>query len=111
MKTNVSLTSIEINGETYVKQSEIFQKEYLPSPIQIVILNRGWIVIGNVSTVNSKTIIQKVSVIRNWGTKKGLGQLALEGMQSETVLDPCGDISVDTINVVCIMNCNQDKWK
>lgn len=102
---------IEINGEVYIKESEVKNsKEYTASPVQIVVLNRGWIVVGNVQEVGSKTIIQNASVIRNWGTKNGLGELALNGKLPETKLDSCPDITVETCNVVLVMNCEQSKW-
>ncbi len=102
---------IELNGEVYIKESEIKKLEkYEPSPVQIVVLNRGWIVVGNVQEEASKTIIQNASVIRNWGTENGLGELAMNGKFPETKLDKCPDITVETCNVVLVMNCEQSKW-
>ena len=111
MNKNVAINKISMNGETYIKESDIVvNKDYAASPIQIVVLNRGWIVIGNVKESASKTIIQNAAVIRKWGTTEGLGQLAMQGKQSKTILDACPDITVDTANVVLIMNCEQSKW-
>ncbi len=102
---------IEINGETYIKESEIKkQANCKPSPVQIAVLNRGWIVIGNVSESVNKTVIQNAAVIRKWGTTKGLGELAMKGKLPDTILDACPDITVDTANVVLLMNCEQSKW-
>jgi hypothetical protein len=100
-----------INGENYIKESSLKeQKDYIRSPVQIVVLNRGWIVVGNVKESVNKTIIQNAAVIRKWGTTKGLGELAEKGKLSDTILDKCPDITVDTANVVLTMNCNQSKW-
>lgn len=107
--TKKTMNEITINGEVYIKKSDINQ-EYKPSPIQIVVLNRGWIVVGNVKETGSKTIIQNASVIRNWGTKNGLGELAMKGKLPETKLDACPDITVETCNVVLVMNCEQKNW-
>lgn len=102
---------IELNGETYIKESEVKkQAKYKASPVQIVVLNRGWIVVGNVSESVNKTVIQNAAVIRFWGTEKGLGQIAMDGPTSKTILDKCPDITVDTANVVLLMNCEQSKW-
>ena len=102
---------IELNGETYVKESEVKkQAKYKASPVQIVVLNRGWIVVGNVSESVNKTVIQNAAVIRKWGTTKGLGELAMKGKLADTILDACPDITVDTANVVFLMNCEQSKW-
>lgn len=103
------MNELTINGESYVKKSDIIN-EYKASPIQIVVLNRGWIVVGNVEEKDGKTYIKKPSIIRNWGTKKGLGELAMNGKLPNTILDECLDITVDTANVIFVMNCNQAKW-
>ena len=102
------MKEITINNETYIKKSEI--AEYQPSPIQIVVLHRGWIVVGNVSEKDSKTFIQNASVIRRWGTNAGLGELAEKGKLPKTILDKCGDVSLKTDNVILVMNCNQENW-
>jgi len=100
---------IEINGEIYIKETAI-SGEYRPSDVQIVVLNRGWIVVGKVREKDAKTIIQDASVIRNWGTTEGLGELAEQGKLPNTVLDSCPDITVETCNIILLMNCNQTKW-
>lgn len=102
---------IEINGESYVKKSSLKNiEEYKASPIQILVLNCGWIVIGNVSESVGKTVIQNAAVIRRWGTTKGLGELASSGKLKDTIFDACPDITVNTANVVLAMNCDQSKW-
>ena len=100
---------IEINGEKYIKKSCITNFE--PSTVRIAVLNRGWIVIGRVSQKKNKTFISNASIIRKWGTTKGLGELAEFGVLNNTILDKCNDIEVETINVVLLMNCNKDSWK
>lgn len=105
------MTKIEINGETYIKESEIKDKDFKSSKVQIVILNRGWIVIGRVKEEKNKTFITNASVIRNWGTTKGLGELAYNGKLNDTILDKCPDIEVDTLNIVLLMNCDENSWK
>ncbi|MDX1941444.1 MAG: hypothetical protein SFU99_12880, partial [Saprospiraceae bacterium] len=56
-------------------------------PIRIVVLQRGWVVIGRFSQIGCECFIKNGYVIRRWGTTNGLGELALEGKQSNTVLD------------------------
>ena len=103
------MKEITINNETYIKKSEV--GEYQPSPVQIVVLNRGWVVVGNVEEKEGKTYIRNPFVIRTWGTKEGLGELAIKGKLPGTILDKCLDIAVDTANVVFTMNCDQSKWQ
>jgi len=101
---------IEIDGISYIKESSLDSKKYIASTIQIVVLNRGWIVIGKVTESASKTIIKDASVIRYWGTTNGLGELAEHGKTDKTKLDSCPDITVETCNIVLTMNCNQSNW-
>ena len=67
---------------------------------EIVILQRGWIVVGDVEQHGNYFIISDASVIHRWGTDKGLGQLALAGPTKDTILDPCGTVRVHELAVV-----------
>lgn len=67
---------------------------------QIVVLQRGWIVVGDVTQTGSTVIINNASVIRRWGTTNGLGQLALAGATKETILDPCGVVKAHELAIV-----------
>jgi hypothetical protein len=67
---------------------------------QIVILQRGWIVVGDVTREGNDVVVSNSSVIRRWGTKNGIGQLALAGPTSETILDPLGRIESHELAVV-----------
>lgn len=71
---------------------------------QIVILQRGWIVVGDVEQVGTKVTITDASVIRRWGTTNGLGQLALAGPTKETILDACGTVRAHELAVVATMD-------
>ncbi len=68
--------------------------------VSIVVLQRGWVVIGHLSIEGDDVTITGASVIRRWGTTRGLGQIALEGIQPETVLDPCGTVRAHRLAVV-----------
>lgn len=102
------MKEITINNEIYIKKTDI---KYQPSPIQIVVLKRGWVVVGNVEQKVKKTYIRNASIIRRWGTTNGLGELAMNGKLEETVLDKCLDIVSHNENVIFMMNCNQSKWE
>ena len=57
-------------------------------------LERGWCLIGEVSPCDydaSRVIVNNAGVLRRWGTTKGLGQLAREGIQPNTQVDWEGD--------------------
>ncbi len=76
---------------------------------QIVVLQRGWVVVGDVSEVGDKVVIDNASVIRYWGTTKGLGEL-VEGPTSTTKLDPAGTVTAHQLAVVFTLDVNAEKW-
>lgn len=78
--------------------------------IKIAILNRGWMAVGKYSRVGDMCYLTDASVIRKWGTSKGLGQLAIEGKQEGTVLDPIGNIQFHMLTTVAIMDVDNKKW-
>jgi len=67
---------------------------------QIVIGERGWVWVGDVRREDGDYILTNASVIRIWGTTNGLGELAIKGKQSKTVLDPCGTVRVPELAVI-----------
>lgn len=77
----------------------------------IVVLQRGWVVVGEVRRINDEITVRDASVIRCWGTTKGLGQLALSGPTEKTVLDPCGTVTAHIASVVLQMKSDGAKWK
>lgn len=63
----------------------------------IVIGERGWVWVGDVSDDGDDWKIQNAKNICVFGTTAGLGQLALMGAQPRTKLGPCGTIRVPKI--------------
>lgn len=45
-------------------------------------------------------IVEDSSIIRRWGTEKGLGQLAIDGIQKDTVLDYEGVIAINPLHLI-----------
>lgn len=78
---------------------------------RIVVLQRGWVVVGDVSQTGDEVTISNSSVIRNWGTSKGLGELALNGPQAATKLDPCGTVRAHVAAIVLQMESDASKWQ
>jgi hypothetical protein len=95
-----------INGETYVKKSSLEQTDKI-----ILIGQRGWVFIGDKSTKEDEVILTNASVIRIWGTTKGLGELALNGPTSLTKIDPCGTVRMNRLAVVAEINVKAEQWK
>ena len=99
------MNEIIIDGITYIPKTE------LNSEIKIVILQRGWVVIGKYSEEeNDMCVLTNAKVIRSWGTTNGLGELALNGKQSSTKLDDTGVVRFHKLTSVGIIDCDSSKW-
>lgn len=99
--------SISIDNVDYVRADSV---NVAQTTKQIVVLQRGWVVIGDVEKTDSEIKINNCSVIRIWGTSNGLGEIAENGPTSKTKLDPCPPIVVHPLSVVLFMNVNERKW-
>lgn len=81
------------------------------APKYILVLQRGWVVVGDLEYDGTELVkLANASVIRRWGTTKGLGELALGGPQSNTVLDPCGVVEAHPAAVVLRIPCEARRW-
>jgi hypothetical protein len=99
------LKSLLCNGAGKVATSPLAN-----NTLRIVILHRGWVVVGRVTQTPDEVTIHNASVVRVWGTTKGIGEIALNGPNSKTVLDPCGTMRVHPLAVVGTVDCAQEKW-
>jgi hypothetical protein len=82
--------------------------------LRILILQRGWVMVGYFSEDKKlrECLLEKASVIRRWGTTKGLGEITFDGPTSETVLDPCnGDVKIHPLTIVASISANEENWK
>lgn len=101
------MTKIIVDGEEYMPSSSNIE-----SPIKIVILQRGWAMVGRFERNGSGCKLYDASVIRTWGTTNGLGEIAKDGPTSSTKLDKCnGLVEFDYLTVIATISCNESKWK
>lgn len=77
---------------------------------QIVIAQRGWVFVGDVARSGDDVTISQAQCIRRWGTTKGLGELAKNGPQPNTVLDDMGTVRLHALAVVASLDCEAEKW-
>lgn len=84
----------------------------MSSKIQIAVIDSGWVIIGNTDADigNSVVNITNASVIRVWGTDKGLGQIAINGPTKTTVLDKIGIVHVERSQLKFLIDCDESKW-
>ncbi len=73
-----------IDGMEYVKKSEQIENN---GELKIVILQRGWVMVGRLERNGSDCKLHNAAVVRKWGTTKGLGEIAQNGPTKDTVLD------------------------
>src|SRR5665213_3172947 len=99
----IEASEIEVNGVKYVpKGSEKTQHE---GDIKIVVLQRGWVMVGRFERDGSECKLHGASVIRNWGTTKGLGEIASSGPTSSTKIDATnGLVEFDYLTVVAAIS-------
>lgn len=102
---------ITIDDVVYVREDSV--TTVTPnSKIKIVILPRGWNMIGYFSKDGSQCKLEKAAVIRRWGTTKGLGQLALEGALKGTILDKCPlNVEFHELIIVATIDCVEGVWQ
>lgn len=79
---------------------------------RIVVLQRGWVAVGDLDRSAAPQLkLENASIIRRWGTTKGLGELATKGPLSETKLDPAGTLEFHELAVVTTFITDSEKWK
>ena len=78
--------------------------------IRIVILQRGWVAVGRYSQKGEDCQLDGASIVRRWGTTKGLGELATSGPLENTVLDPSPTLRFHALTVIASIACEESKW-
>lgn len=103
------METITVNGKTYYSEHTPLQT---PTKIKIVVLQRGWILIGRFERDGDQCRLHDASVIRSWGTTKGLGELANDGPRASTILDKCnGLVEFEALTMVLQLSVNEEKWE
>lgn len=86
-------------------------RAYVDHGIQLVILDRGFVYVGDVKTNREWCVIADAKNVRRWGTTQGLGELAAKGPLSDTQLDDTGIVRAPMGAVIALIACNKRKWK
>ena len=102
------MKSITVDGVKYYSD----MPKVIDSPIKIVLLQRGWVMVGKFQRKGSECKLLNASVIRSWGTTRGLGEIALSGPTASTKLDKCnGLVEFDYLTVVATISCEEKIWE
>jgi hypothetical protein len=75
---------------------------------RIVILQRGWVMVGKYWQSGDECKLENAQVIRVWGTTKGLGELR-NGPTEKTILDPVGTVNFHILTVIASIEVS-DNW-
>lgn len=99
-------STITVDGVAYVRG------DLAPAPgdLHIVILQRGRVVVGNLTIDGDYGTLINAACVRRWGTTAGLGQLASQGPQKDTKLDPQPATKFHVLTSVEIIACNAEAW-
>lgn len=102
-------TTIKIDNIEYVRADTIRPTVDPNSPIKIVILQRGWVMVGRWSRNGDDCTLDDASVIERWGTTKGIGEL-VSGPTKTTQLRYAGHVEFHVLGVIAAITCQADKW-
>ena len=73
---------------------------------KIFIVKLGWVFIGDEKeTRNGVITVENASVVRVWGTERGIGELAIKGPTKKTVLDRVGTIEIQEASLLARIRC------
>ena len=78
--------------------------------LKLVVLPRGWVMVGECEEKNNKLYMKNASVVRRWGTTKGLPELANNGPLASTILDGKCEMQFPMSSVIAEMSCNEKAW-
>ena len=86
------------------------QETKVLSGFAIVVADRGFVYVGDVNIVSDWCNVTNARNIRQWGTERGLGQLALEGPTPKSVLDAIGTVRIPMRAVISVIDTEAAKW-
>ena len=91
------------------ERNQVTTKKSAPN-IRIVILQRGWVMVGRYAQEGSQCTLDGAYVVRFWGTTKGLGELASDGPLAQTKLDAVPHVEFHALTVIATIQCEASKW-
>jgi hypothetical protein len=87
------------------------EKKAVLTGYAIVVEDRGFVYVGNVTSDSEWCVITDAQNIRYWGTTNGLGQLQLNGPTEKTKLDACGTVRIPHHALISILDTEASKWQ
>lgn len=98
------MSEVVIDGKRYVAADS------LGGEIKIIVLERGFVYVGQVKEELSHTVIHNARAIIRWGTTKHLGELTNGPLENTKLGDRC-TINVKDSKIIHTIEVNQNAWK
>lgn len=86
------------------------EEKEIDGGIRIIVLQRGWVIVGRYFRRGTECRAEDSYVIRRWGTTNGLGELATKGPLTDTKLEPSGLSEFHRSAEVLTLRCEESKW-
>lgn len=78
--------------------------------VKILVLQREWVIVGRYRKEGSEHVLTNSAIVRHWGTRGGLGEIASGGPTDNTILDRSGTVRAHELATVLVMDCDAAKW-
>lgn len=91
-------------------KSQETNRLYKDGEIAIVVLDRGWIYVGQIYKYGNCYRLENAYNVRTWGTSKGLGEL-INGPLSNTKIDKIGIVRFNQNAIILAIDVDQEKWR
>ena len=79
--------------------------------MKICVLERGWVLVGQLEKDGDEYLLVNANVVRRWGTTDGLGELAMNGPLESTKLEKTPLVRFNKSQLIFTINCDESKWK
>ena len=79
--------------------------------MKICVLEHGWVMVGQLEKDGDEYLLINANVVRRWGTKEGLGELASKGPLPDTKLEKTPLVRFHKNKLIFTISCDESKWK
>lgn len=106
----VQKTSVSVGGKNIIRVDPRRIEEDGDFGWTIVVADRGFVWVGDTMRMGESVYMANAWNIRQWGVKKGLGELAVEGPKGETELDPIPSVVIPMRAVIAFVPADGKVW-
>jgi hypothetical protein len=101
--------TITIDDVKYIRADSIPLASKYEGEIKIVVLDRGFVYVGEVEETDNFIVIRNAKNIRIWGTTRGIGEL-VDGPLTGTRLDNVGTVRAPSRALISLIDVEQSAW-